>query len=355
MKYTRLFSVSGLMALLFLVTACKKDDPSKGGAESKDDAYQKALCQMFGLAYHNNIGNDNTAPQKAEDILKYCSSDQPIDITSFEIVYGVSEVEVPNADKLVLVYPKDVPTKGGYVCFLDGSVKRVTAEEFKSLAKATPTASTKDRPVDISMPVGKYEQEFSQNPQATLQKYKGKVVELTGGVISGFSDSGPVPVIELWAGKGLYDIVRCQSGEDQPWAQYSTGQPVTIRGVGGDHHGAPPPFLVNCCVLNAGASSRIETTAEKLLGDIVAAGDNASALFASKPCLVTGVIQEIDMRKRHMVVKGKDTQSLLCIFLSLKEQPDGLQVGKTVKFYGEFNRSVNPKSPELIKCLLIQK
>jgi hypothetical protein len=51
------------------------------------------------------------------------------------VVYWRAPV-TPGSSTTVLAYHKDVPTKGGIVVMQDGSVKQMTAEEFKAAPKA---------------------------------------------------------------------------------------------------------------------------------------------------------------------------------------------------------------------------
>jgi hypothetical protein len=52
------------------------------------------------------------------------------------LIYGASLVKTPEAAKSVLAYDKDAATEGGYVLMQDGTVKKMTADEFKNAPQA---------------------------------------------------------------------------------------------------------------------------------------------------------------------------------------------------------------------------
>ena len=97
--------------------------------------------KQIGLAYHNHLDATNKAPQKAEDLGPYVENDKRLldflKTKQIEFYYGVTLVQMTEgSSNTVLAYDKDVPTKGGLVLFGDGSVKKLTAGEFKKAPKA---------------------------------------------------------------------------------------------------------------------------------------------------------------------------------------------------------------------------
>jgi hypothetical protein len=94
--------------------------------------------KQIGLAYHNFNDATNKAPAKAEDLAPYLENNKRlIDmLKNGEVVFawGVTLREIAGttgASTTVLAYEKAVPTKGGYVLIADGSVKKMTADDFK--------------------------------------------------------------------------------------------------------------------------------------------------------------------------------------------------------------------------------
>ncbi len=95
--------------------------------------------KQIGLAFHNHCDAIAKAPTKGADLAPYLENNKRILdlLASGEIVflYGVSVQDLVKSgkglSKIVIGYEKVVPTKGGYVLFGDGSVKKMTPEEFK--------------------------------------------------------------------------------------------------------------------------------------------------------------------------------------------------------------------------------
>lgn len=99
--------------------------------------------KQIGLAYHSCNDATNKAPTKAEDLAPYFENSKKLldHLKSGRIVflYNVRLVQIANmggTSNVVLAYVKDVPTKGGQVLMADGSVRKMTADEFKKASKA---------------------------------------------------------------------------------------------------------------------------------------------------------------------------------------------------------------------------
>jgi hypothetical protein len=94
--------------------------------------------KRIGLAYLNYINNNKgKAPQKVDDLAplleneKRCLETLKAGTLVFNYGIGVPELARDGSAKVVLIYEKDVPTKGGYVAFADISVKKMSADEYK--------------------------------------------------------------------------------------------------------------------------------------------------------------------------------------------------------------------------------
>jgi hypothetical protein len=97
--------------------------------------------KQIGLAYYNCIDATNKPPAKAKDLAPYFENDKRIlallekeDIVFFYNV-GIAQMTAGTSNT-ILAFEKDVPTKGGLVLMGDGSVKKVSAVEFKNATLA---------------------------------------------------------------------------------------------------------------------------------------------------------------------------------------------------------------------------
>lgn len=97
--------------------------------------------KQIGLAYHNHCDTTGKAPTKAEDLAPYLDNNKKLvdTIKSGQIVF-IFDVAIRDmkagTSNTVLAYQKDTATKGGQVLMGDGSVKKMTAEEFKKATLA---------------------------------------------------------------------------------------------------------------------------------------------------------------------------------------------------------------------------
>jgi len=114
-----------------------------GGPTRADDptAVENDLKEIV-LAFHNYLDkHGGTAPTKAADLtpsLEKRARDR-LESKSVVFVYGVRLKDmIEGSSRTIVAYENDAPEKGGRVAYGDGSVRKLTADEFKKavLAKA---------------------------------------------------------------------------------------------------------------------------------------------------------------------------------------------------------------------------
>jgi hypothetical protein len=127
------FVALGLCLALTNTTRARDVDPKKIVNDLK----------QIGLAYHNYHDANAKAPTKPADLGPFIENDKRLlgmlENKDIVFVFGVKITEMTDGtSNTVLAYEKDVPTKGGAVLYGDGSVKKLTADEFKKAIIAKP-------------------------------------------------------------------------------------------------------------------------------------------------------------------------------------------------------------------------
>jgi prepilin-type processing-associated H-X9-DG protein len=345
-------ALAAVLGLVMLAVGCNKD--KSGGAEGPQTDAEKRQAsdlKMIAMGYHMAM-QDRTPPMDEQKLMERVTTDKPIDFKAYVIFWGVNLDEVADQKNTVLAYAQDVPNSGGMVAFVDGSVRRVSAEQFRSLPQPTSTKMA-DRAPDVSLTVKEFSTDFN--------KYEGKIVELKG-VVTGFESSSDYTPpksfndrIEL--GSGEYGhFAFCVMVEPQPWAKYAKGQQVTVKGrrVSGTTGGGNPQLL-ECVVVNAGAATGVSTTAEALSKEAASGADAMTARLKGKSLVLTGTVvrQEGERSSYVIVLQGSGKGALTCKFEgSGRERTKQFKAGDTTKLYGELDRI---KGGEVIleKCQLI--
>jgi hypothetical protein len=110
--------------------------PFSGAKRVIDQAELKEL----GLAYHTAAATNNRPPASVDDL--GIKQDAPklyqAIVDGHVVVYWkANPLNAPQGtSNTVLAYDSDVPTKGGAVLMMDGSTRKMTADEFKAAPKA---------------------------------------------------------------------------------------------------------------------------------------------------------------------------------------------------------------------------
>ncbi len=116
-------------------------------ALAQTDARTTNDLRQIGLAYQNLVASENKGPAKAKDLAPYFDNNKRLlDLLENEDIvffYNVTPTQMTSGtSNTVLAYVKDVPDKGGLVLMGDGSVKKMSADEFK---KATLAGKRKEK------------------------------------------------------------------------------------------------------------------------------------------------------------------------------------------------------------------
>jgi hypothetical protein len=135
MRWPRLIRVWTLLVLATLLApGCR---PGKSGAE----AFRHGMeLREIWFMYRGDKRNQGRVPKALGDFQQYqvlhSAGYQSLKRGECVVVYGVDLRQLPDPGQKVLAYVKDVPQKGGEVIMADGTVKAMSAEEFKAAPKA---------------------------------------------------------------------------------------------------------------------------------------------------------------------------------------------------------------------------
>jgi hypothetical protein len=112
-----------------------------GVSARQEKASIEADLKLLVLAYNLHNLDTKMGPTKAEDLAPYFDPENrnqrllpALKSGQIQFQYNVSIayiVKTTGPAKTILAYEKDLPTKGGYAAFADGTVRKMTPEEFK--------------------------------------------------------------------------------------------------------------------------------------------------------------------------------------------------------------------------------
>jgi hypothetical protein len=133
---------SELKATPFVPPAPFKDKTAPAATgPALDPQVATDYLKQIALAYHSHSDAAKKPPAKMDDLRPYLK-DSPGVYESLEkgqivCYYGAALLSLTQGtSNTILAYERNVPEKGGPVAYADGSVKTVTAEQFKAAPKA---------------------------------------------------------------------------------------------------------------------------------------------------------------------------------------------------------------------------
>jgi hypothetical protein len=118
-----------------------------GSAASAQNVQKDAPIQTdfrtIGLAYHGYHAANQRGPSKAEDLAKFLQNDKRLlgflKSGKITFIYGVGIDDMPaGTSATVIAHDRGIARTGGLALLGDGSVRKMTAEQFKKATIASP-------------------------------------------------------------------------------------------------------------------------------------------------------------------------------------------------------------------------
>ncbi len=125
-------AIASLLALSLaaILPGCGSD-PAKTAAVN----YNLGTLEEVGDLYRSVAGGGKAAPKSIKDLARnkdlFLSGYNAVDKGEIVVNWGVTPVPGETATDEILAYKSDVPTAGGPVLLKNGTIKTITAAEFK--------------------------------------------------------------------------------------------------------------------------------------------------------------------------------------------------------------------------------
>jgi hypothetical protein len=207
---------------------------------------------------------------------------------------------------------------------------------------------------DFSLTSSQFDAEFKKGG-AGPEKYKSKIVELTGPVTG--AGNAPVnseggeklrPSLTL-QGEEVTDLIGCVTVDPQPWTKAAPGQTVKLRG---ECRGNAQ--LLDCEILEVTGQAPPIMSAEELVKETARDLDAAKKKYGGKYLQLSGEILQVTSAKgggARVWFKASVTKPRLFVVLGKDQKPliDTLKAGQQFKFLGQF--SIGRASEEPIQML----
>ena len=137
MRWTN--SVIGALALA-LGTAVSGCGRTTTESQATEPPAEHLALKEIGEMYRLYLKEHHRPPKKAADFtaydLGYSYGILGLQGGDLIVLWGAQLAETPEAAKTVLAYEKLAPKQGGFVVMQDGSVEKMTAEEFLAAPKS---------------------------------------------------------------------------------------------------------------------------------------------------------------------------------------------------------------------------
>jgi tRNA_anti-like len=240
--------------------------------------------------------------------------------------------------------------------FLSGCGGGASSTPEKDKDKGKDPGPSKDGKTDLGKPdftlsSADYVAEFKKDGKAAHAKYKDKVVELTGKIVSvGMHPEGGGLLTLEGPDPKKFDWAQCITTDPRPWKKATPGQTVKVKGKG--HPWFPGPNLLEGVVESVSGDAAPRLTADELAKEYAADIEAAGKKYDSKWIVLSGEIDKND-GKSAIVFKTKEKEPRV----EARFMPDDFKriqkwkAGDKVSVVGQYLLNNGKESVQLISCL----
>lgn len=197
----------------------------------------------------------------------------------------------------------------------------------------------------------------------TREKYKGKVIELSGVVRWVRRDRDHPERVLLWlygATKSPLDMLRCVSRDPTPWKEVTPGQTVTIRGKSPDPKYDGNVALVNCAIVEAIGPRVPSLTAAQVSSEYRADPVGFSRKYDENGLILSGEIARTDLvangQLLSVVLKTPEGgPRVVCRLDNLDEKEGQWKRGQKIKALCESGAALERDEAQMVVYLLMER
>jgi hypothetical protein len=191
-------------------------------------------------------------------------------------------------------------------------------------AKPDPAPTEKSKPdpskakPDFSLDATEWFDEWEKDKAAAGEKYKDKIIELSGEVESlrllKRGEKDPGPCLFLKAGPKPTTRVMVLTQEKEPWARVSPGSKVKVKGTA---DGSGVNLMIPFIVAPMGPNPAVATSSVSLGRDFAGNKDFAEEKYLDKTVILAGEIAQLEIIDKHrfaLKLKNDSGVDIVCDF-----------------------------------------
>jgi hypothetical protein len=235
-------------------------------------------------------------------------------------------------------------------------------EEPKDSKTKDGTAPTLGK-ADFTLTSSELGAEYQKNFGAIREKYKGKVIELSGVVRWIRRDRDHPDRVQLWlygATRSPVDMVKCVALDPTPWKTVTPGQNVKIKGKSPDPEYDGQIALVDCGIVEATGPRSPSLNADQVAREYRTDPVGFTKKYDANSLILSGEIVRLESQDERLpfaVLKTAEGKPrVVCHFGDLTEKEKGqLKQGKKIQVLCESGNNVTKEEVNLVAYLLMEK